>query len=79
METTDQVAGLRMLGCPVGQGFYFSPPLRAAEFHELLTRHFARNPGPSGPALIAEGSNAPGITTLSSLLARPGDAVTLPG
>jgi EAL domain-containing protein (putative c-di-GMP-specific phosphodiesterase class I) len=29
-----------MLGCPVAQGFYFSQPLRAEEFDELLTRHF---------------------------------------
>lgn len=42
VETEDQLAGLRMLGCPVAQGFYFSPPLRAPEFDDLLTRHFAR-------------------------------------
>ena len=42
VETEDQLAGLRMLGCPVAQGFYFSQPLRAEEFDELLTRHFAR-------------------------------------
>jgi EAL domain-containing protein (putative c-di-GMP-specific phosphodiesterase class I) len=27
VETKDQAAELNMLGCPVGQGFYFSPPL----------------------------------------------------
>jgi diguanylate cyclase (GGDEF)-like protein len=43
VETEDQLAGLRMLGCPVAQGFYFSPPLRAVEFDELLTTHFARS------------------------------------
>ena len=42
VETADQLAGLRMLGCPVAQGFYFSQPLRAVEFDDLLTRHFAR-------------------------------------
>ncbi len=41
VETEDQLAGLRMLGCPVAQGFYFSQPLPAEEFDELLTRHFA--------------------------------------
>jgi diguanylate cyclase (GGDEF)-like protein/PAS domain S-box-containing protein len=41
VETKDQLAGLRMLGCQVGQGFYFSHPLRAEEFDELLTRQFA--------------------------------------
>jgi len=42
VETKAQAAGLRMLGCPVGQGFYFSRPLCAEEFDALLTRHFAR-------------------------------------
>jgi diguanylate cyclase (GGDEF)-like protein/PAS domain S-box-containing protein len=42
METKDQVTELKMLGCRVGQGFYFSHPLPAGEFDELLTRHFAR-------------------------------------
>jgi EAL domain-containing protein (putative c-di-GMP-specific phosphodiesterase class I) len=42
VETEDQLAGLRTLGCPVAQGFYFSQPLRAEEFDELLTRHFTR-------------------------------------
>jgi EAL domain-containing protein (putative c-di-GMP-specific phosphodiesterase class I) len=41
VETEGQLAGLRKLGCPVAQGFYFSQPLRAGEFDELLTRHFA--------------------------------------
>jgi len=41
VETTDQVARLKGLGCRVGQGFYFSQPLRAAEFDELLRDHFA--------------------------------------
>ena len=42
VETEDQLAGLRLLGCPVAQGFYFSHPLQAQEFDDLLTRHFAR-------------------------------------
>ena len=49
VETMDQAAALKMLGCPMGQGFYFSRPLRAQEFSELLTRHFARTAGPTGP------------------------------
>jgi EAL domain-containing protein (putative c-di-GMP-specific phosphodiesterase class I) len=28
-----------MIGCPVGQGFYFSRPLRAREFSELVAGH----------------------------------------
>jgi diguanylate cyclase (GGDEF)-like protein/PAS domain S-box-containing protein len=50
VETEGQLARLRTLGCPVAQGFYFSQPLRAAEFDKLLTRHFATasdgSPGP---------------------------------
>ena len=40
VETKSQVAGLKMLGCEVAQGFYFSHPLRADEFDRLLSRHF---------------------------------------
>jgi diguanylate cyclase (GGDEF)-like protein len=50
VETRDQVAELKMLGCQVGQGFYFSQPLCAQEFDDLLTRHFAPAAGPGGPA-----------------------------
>jgi diguanylate cyclase (GGDEF)-like protein len=41
VETRSQVAGLKMIGCEIAQGFYFSPPLRADDFDQLLTRHFA--------------------------------------
>jgi diguanylate cyclase (GGDEF)-like protein/PAS domain S-box-containing protein len=55
VETIHQVAGLRTLGCRIAQGFYFSQPLPATEFDELLTGHFgpaaARVPGESGAAV----------------------------
>ncbi len=71
VETRDQLTGLKMLGCQVGQGFYFSPPLRAEEFDALLRRHFDRTPGPAGgPVLIDQGANTPGSTEASS--AGPG-------
>lgn len=41
VETEGQLAGLRMLGCPAAQGFYFSQPVGAGAFDDLLTRHFA--------------------------------------
>jgi diguanylate cyclase (GGDEF)-like protein/PAS domain S-box-containing protein len=53
VESKDQVAELKRLGCEVGQGFYFSHPLRADAFDDLLTRHFARTTGPIGPVLIS--------------------------
>jgi diguanylate cyclase (GGDEF)-like protein/PAS domain S-box-containing protein len=52
VETADQVSGLRMLGCPIAQGFYFSHPLTAANFGALLTQHFAPVDDPGGPMLI---------------------------
>jgi diguanylate cyclase (GGDEF)-like protein/PAS domain S-box-containing protein len=42
VETLDQVAGLRTLGCRIAQGYFFSHPLPAKEFDELLTGHFGR-------------------------------------
>jgi hypothetical protein len=35
------VTGLQLLGCRVAQGYFFSHPLPAREFNELLTAHFA--------------------------------------
>ncbi len=61
VETKDQFAGLKLLGCQVGQGFYFSQPLRAEEFSDLLTRHFAGPPDPAGPALLDQ-AGRPGPT-----------------
>ena len=48
VETENQVAELKMLGCHVGQGFYFSRPLGTEKFDELLVRHFAQSAVPVG-------------------------------
>jgi diguanylate cyclase (GGDEF)-like protein len=52
VETSDQVAGLKVLGCQVAQGFYFCRPLSAEAFDDLLARHFGRTAGAAGPVLI---------------------------
>jgi diguanylate cyclase (GGDEF)-like protein/PAS domain S-box-containing protein len=62
VETREQAAALTMIGCPVGQGFYFSRPLRAREFNELLAGHFAQAAGPADPLQI----DTPGLTRDSS-------------
>jgi diguanylate cyclase (GGDEF)-like protein/PAS domain S-box-containing protein len=36
METAAQTSELRRLGCSVGQGFHFAPPLEAGDVHQLL-------------------------------------------
>jgi hypothetical protein len=64
-----------MLGCQVGQGFYFSRPLRAEEFDELLTRHFTGTAGPTGPLLISKSANTSSVIAAP---ARPGAAPLLP-
>jgi diguanylate cyclase len=43
VETTEQLDGLKVLGCHVAQGFFFSRPLQADQFHELLGKHFGKN------------------------------------
>ena len=45
----------------------------------FCSRHFAPSAGPSRTALTGEGATAPGITTLSPVLACTSDAVRLPG
>jgi EAL domain-containing protein (putative c-di-GMP-specific phosphodiesterase class I) len=62
VETRDQAARLKMLGCQLGQGFYFSRPLRAEEFDELLARHFTGTGGPTGPLLVSKGASTPSVT-----------------
>ena len=52
IERSEQVEGLRFLGCPVGQGYLFSPPLAAGEFSELLHRT-VRNSQPFARAVGA--------------------------
>jgi EAL domain-containing protein (putative c-di-GMP-specific phosphodiesterase class I) len=79
VETGDQAAELKRLGCQVAQGFYFSRPLRAEEFDELLTRHFAPAGGPTGPVLIDKDANTSSITAVAPIRACPTGASTLPG
>ena len=38
VETEEQKLGLEVLGCDRGQGFWFSPPLPANEFADLLRK-----------------------------------------
>jgi EAL domain-containing protein (putative c-di-GMP-specific phosphodiesterase class I) len=39
VETTEQLAVLRALGCDVGQGYLFARPMPAAQFFEFMQRH----------------------------------------
>jgi diguanylate cyclase (GGDEF)-like protein/PAS domain S-box-containing protein len=49
IETREQLEFLQQHGCPVGQGYYFSRPLPAAEFGTLLERGLT-NPADSAIA-----------------------------
>jgi diguanylate cyclase (GGDEF)-like protein/PAS domain S-box-containing protein len=49
VETTEELAFLRALDCPIGQGFLFSRPLPATQITELLTHGSSLIP-PLGPA-----------------------------
>jgi EAL domain-containing protein (putative c-di-GMP-specific phosphodiesterase class I) len=41
VETREQLEILKVRGCPEGQGYYFSPPVPAEEFGQLLERDAA--------------------------------------
>jgi len=69
IETPDQHRALADMGCPEGQGFWFSRPLPGPELGRLLARLGGRSPGPgTAPAwallspglLAADGSQPPG-------------------
>jgi sensor c-di-GMP phosphodiesterase-like protein len=42
VETEEQAAFLRLLGCPVGQGYLYSKPIPNKDFIELLKSAPAR-------------------------------------
>jgi EAL domain-containing protein (putative c-di-GMP-specific phosphodiesterase class I) len=69
VETQDQVTRLTMLGCQIGQGFYFSPPLPAADFDALVTREFANTAG--SVTLPANGSHGSELGTVAAAARSP--------
>lgn len=71
VETREQVAQLRALGCDVGQGYLFAPPLPSAAVGTLLARGFApgvawlpaideAGPVASAPSLLENAENERG-------------------
>ncbi len=56
IETREQLASLQALGCELGQGYFFAPPLNQAELEEYAVR------------LATPGGAAPRIATACSLV-----------
>ncbi len=50
VETSQQAAFLRERHCPIGQGFYWSPPLAPEAITPLLPTQRAARPDPPGPS-----------------------------
>jgi diguanylate cyclase (GGDEF)-like protein/PAS domain S-box-containing protein len=50
IETAEQLAALRELGCQLGQGYYFARPLGPTAVDALLERHYPRAHTPTTPA-----------------------------
>jgi diguanylate cyclase (GGDEF)-like protein/PAS domain S-box-containing protein len=46
VETPEQCAGLRFLGCTLGQGYFFAPPLPAAQMERLIANPWRDLPPP---------------------------------
>ena len=46
VETADQLAVLRKLGCDIVQGYYFSRPITGEEATTLLETHLERQVNP---------------------------------
>jgi EAL domain-containing protein (putative c-di-GMP-specific phosphodiesterase class I) len=50
IETAEQLAALRDLGCQLGQGYFFARPLGPAAVDALLERHYPSVHTPTTPA-----------------------------
>jgi diguanylate cyclase (GGDEF)-like protein/PAS domain S-box-containing protein len=50
IETAEQLAALRELGCQLGQGYFFARPLGPAAVDALLERHYPGVPTPTARA-----------------------------
>jgi diguanylate cyclase (GGDEF)-like protein/PAS domain S-box-containing protein len=50
IETAEQLAALRELGCQLGQGYFFARPLGPAAVDALLERHYPSVPTPTARA-----------------------------
>jgi len=51
VETPEQCAALRFLGCSMGQGYYFAPPLPAPDIARLLAQPRRELPAPASGSL----------------------------
>jgi diguanylate cyclase (GGDEF)-like protein/PAS domain S-box-containing protein len=47
IETPEQCSALRLLGCSMGQGYYFAPPLPSTEIARLLAQPRCELPAPA--------------------------------
>jgi PAS domain S-box-containing protein len=54
IETTDQAEMLLRLGCDIGQGWLYGPPVPPSDLASFLSTH-SLSPAPSTPAKTAEG------------------------
>jgi EAL domain-containing protein (putative c-di-GMP-specific phosphodiesterase class I) len=41
IENPNQITALKAIGCDLGQGYWFSPPIAPEAFEELLTRNLS--------------------------------------
>ncbi len=54
VETPEQCAALRLLGCSMGQGYYFAPPLPPTEIARLLAQPRCELPAPAVGGSISD-------------------------
>ena len=52
VETKEQLALLRQLGCEYGQGYYFSKPVNAAEAERIISDIYERPREEGAPELV---------------------------
>ena len=78
IETPEQLATLRAMGVPIGQGYLLSRPLKAEQVAGLLALSLAATPGATAPAAATSAKATTAATAATAAMAAMAVAAAAP-